>query len=127
MSDVLTLDLRRITGKGITSGSSFQPPALKDMTHRFGFCPPGAGGDSAAAREQQIAALERLIQGLQAREEASAAAELAQQVRGWGQGGVRCMLYLESQTPTLARNGWEGGRLMQVQLLNTAWTILAPF
>ena len=81
MSDVLTLDLRRITGKGIISGSSFSPPDLKDATHRFAFSPAGSTADSSTAREQQIGALERLVEGLQARDEAAAHAEDAQKVR----------------------------------------------
>ena len=80
LSDVLSLDLKRITGKGIISGSSFQVAALCDMSHRFGFSPLGGDADSSASREQQIGALERLIEGLQARDEASARADAAQQV-----------------------------------------------
>ena len=78
--DLLTLDLKRITSKGIISGSSFQVPLLADMLIRFGFSPLGGGADSASAREQQQAALQRLTEALQELEEASCASDAAQQV-----------------------------------------------
>lgn len=39
MSDMVTLDMRRITGKGIISGASFRVPTLEDNTYRFGSTP----------------------------------------------------------------------------------------
>jgi len=52
MSDCLTLDLRRITSKGIVSGSSFAPPPLAQLSHRFGAAPPGDSGADAQAAAQ---------------------------------------------------------------------------
>ncbi len=36
MADMVTLDGRRITSKGITSGAGFRVPPLADATCRFG-------------------------------------------------------------------------------------------
>lgn len=106
LSDVLTLDLKRITAKGITSGSSFTPAALADSPVRFSFTPPGSSSDGgAAAREQQQGALERLVEGLQAREAAEAAAEAAQQVRSTLT-SCHCKCCYVNRSTALQSNDW---------------------
>ena len=42
-SDLLTMDFRRMSAKGIVSGS-WQVPPLADATYCFGVAPPGEGG-----------------------------------------------------------------------------------
>ena len=39
LADLVTLDLKRISGKGIISGASFRVPSLADATIRFGSTP----------------------------------------------------------------------------------------
>ena len=39
LADLVTLDLKRISGKGIISGASFRVPILADATIRFGSTP----------------------------------------------------------------------------------------
>ena len=39
LADLVTLDLKRISGKGIISGASFRVPNLADATIRFGSTP----------------------------------------------------------------------------------------
>ena len=77
----MTLDLARISSKGIISGSSFIVAPLSDMPMHFAFSPPGSGADSASGREQQLGTLERLIEGLQKRDEAAASFSAAEAVR----------------------------------------------
>lgn len=80
MADCLTLDLRRITGKGIVSGSSFRPPPLAELSHRFGSAPRG---DSAADAQAgaQAEALEALAAALGAAEAAAERQAAARAVR----------------------------------------------
>ena len=80
MSDCLTLDLRRITSKGIVSGSSFAPPPLAQLSHRFGAAPPGdSGADAQAAAQTE--ALDGLAAALAAAEAAAERQAAARAVR----------------------------------------------
>ena len=61
-------DLRCITAKGVTRGSSLQVPLLKDLHVRFGsgVSPAGVAAEEAA----QEAAMEDLADALKTRDEA---------------------------------------------------------
>ncbi|KAK9800826.1 hypothetical protein WJX73_002958 [Symbiochloris irregularis] len=78
-SDIVTLDMRKISSKGIVFGSSFHVAPLADMPAHFAFAPSGGGGDSAAAKDQQVAAVERLAEAMQKHDEAAAACDAARQ------------------------------------------------
>lgn len=81
MPQIMTLlDLRCITGMGVTKGSSLRFQALAEMPMRFG---SGAGASStgaAAEAAEQEAAMEALAEALKAREEAEEEERLAQRV-----------------------------------------------
>ena len=49
MADIVTLDGRRITSKGITSGSNFRVPPLADAPCCF-----GSAGQATAAQPQDL-------------------------------------------------------------------------
>ena len=80
MADCLTLDLRRLTSKGIVSGSSFRAPPLAELALRFGSAPPGDSGADAQA-EAQADALEALAAALAAAEAAAERQAAARAVR----------------------------------------------
>ena len=81
MSDCVTLDMRRITSKGIVSGThSFNPPPLADMRARFGTAPAGDSGADAQAASQ-AGALEALAAALSAAEAAAERQAAARAVR----------------------------------------------
>ena len=81
MSDCVTLDMRRITSKGIVSGThSFNPPPLADMRARFGTAPAGDSGADAQAASQ-AEALEALAAALAAAEAAAERQAAARAVR----------------------------------------------
>lgn len=105
MADIITLDLRRISGKGIISGASFRVPPLADASVRFGSCAAGevrsTGFFGCQARSfcgvterlrgrqalqegdaaQQEAALRQLLEALKQRQEAEQQLRQAEEVR----------------------------------------------
>ena len=76
--DILTLDRRRLTGKGIVSGSSFRVPPLAEAAYRFGSALPRV---SHAEAEEHEAAMSALVQAFHALEAQDDALLAAQQVR----------------------------------------------
>ncbi|KAL0055144.1 hypothetical protein WJX82_007626 [Trebouxia sp. C0006] len=86
MADIVTLDGRRITSKGITSGSNFRVPPLAEAPCCF-----GSAGQAMAAQPQDLqkqeAVLEGLIDALQQHQEAQEVLEAAQQAADEAEAG----------------------------------------
>lgn len=86
MADIVTLDGRRITSKGITSGSNFRVPPLAEAPCRF-----GSAGQATSAQpqdlQQQEAVLEALVDALQHHQEAQEVLEAAQQAADEAEAG----------------------------------------
>uniref|UniRef100_A0A1D2ABE5 SMCHD1 ribosomal S5 domain-containing protein n=1 Tax=Auxenochlorella protothecoides TaxID=3075 RepID=A0A1D2ABE5_AUXPR len=80
VSDIVTLDCRRITGRGIVSGSGFNVPPLERAEWRFGSLGGGQEAQAAVAvAAGRVAALERW---LTARQELQRARDAFEEGRG---------------------------------------------
>jgi hypothetical protein len=80
--DLLTLDMGRLTSRGVIAGASFRPPPLEKADYAIGSNPEGgAGGAADAARQAE--AMAELADALRAAEAAeAAAAEAAAEAEG---------------------------------------------
>ncbi|KAK9843600.1 hypothetical protein WJX84_002029 [Apatococcus fuscideae] len=77
--DIVTLDLRKITSKGITVGTSFHVAELAQAPCRFGSTTADAHLTQVNLAQHQELALERLVEALQDQQSAGVALEIAQQ------------------------------------------------
>lgn len=78
VGDILTLDMGRISSKGIVSGSSFRPPPLDQADYLIGSTPGGQRGSGPQDAAAELALLEGLTEVLRAKEAAEAAVAAAE-------------------------------------------------
>ena len=74
------LDLRHITGQGVTKGSGLVFKPLANMAMRFGSGSAASSAGAAAAAAEEEANMEALADALRQKEEAEEEQEKAQQV-----------------------------------------------